>query len=73
MHNLSGVFIKEEPCLNHEGVNLYCFSVVYPKKVRNYYVSDQAEFKNWIRFMERATGYSSLMDIYDVRVIINFY
>ncbi len=68
MHNLSGVFIKEEQPLSYEGINLFCFSAVYPKKVRNYYVSDEAEFKNWIKFMQRATGYSSLTDIYDVKV-----
>lgn len=69
MHNLSGVFIKEEPCITYEGMSLFCFSVVYPKKVRNYYVSDENEFKNWIRNMQKATGYSSLTDIYDVKVI----
>lgn len=71
MHNLSGVFIKEEQIINHEGMNLFCFSVVYPKKVRNYYVSDEIEYRNWIKFMQRATGYSSLTEIYDVKVTNN--
>lgn len=71
MHNLSGVFIKEEQPLNHDGINFFSFSVVYPKKVRNYYVSDEAEFKNWVKFMQMATGYSSLTDIYDVKVTKN--
>lgn len=72
MHNLSGVFIKEEQKIINEGLNLFCFSVIYPKKVRNYYVSDQKEYLNWIKFMQKATGYSSLTDIYDVKVEIFF-
>lgn len=72
MHNLSGVYIKEEQQINYEGINLFCFSVVYPKKVRNYYVSDEAQFKDWIKYLQRATGYTSLTDIYDVKVIANF-
>ena len=72
MHNLSGVFIKEELSIKYEGMDLYCFSVVYPKKIRNYYVSDTKEFKDWINFMQKATGYSSLTDIYDVKVILLF-
>ncbi len=68
MHNLSGVFIKEEQSIVFEGMNLFCFSVVYPKKVRNYYSNDEIECKSWVESMQRATGYSSLTDIYDVKV-----
>lgn len=69
MHNLSGVFIKEEPVMSFEGVNYYAFSVVYPKKARVYYVDTEEEYKNWCKFIRKSTGYSNLTDIYDVKVI----
>lgn len=74
MHNLSGVFIKEEEeTMKYEGQVLLCFSVLYPKKTRNYYVDNEEEYRNWIKFIEKATGYSSLTDIYDVKVFKNFF
>jgi len=68
MHNLSGVFLKEEAPLIYEGRTLYCFSVIYPKKARNYYVESEAEYKEWVRHIQKATGYSNLTDIYEVKV-----
>jgi hypothetical protein len=68
MHNLSGVFLKEEEPINYEGKNLFCFSVIYPKKSRNYYVDNEAEYKEWVKNIQKATGYSNLTDIYDVKV-----
>jgi len=68
MHNLSGVYIKEEDGINYDGVDFYCFSVVYPKKVRKYFTNDEKEYKDWIRQIQKATGYQSLTDIYDVKV-----
>jgi len=73
MHNLSGVYIKEENRFNYEGVDLFCFSVVYPKKVRNYYTNDENEHKNWIKLIHKVTGYQSLTDIYDVKVLLRSY
>lgn len=72
MHNLSGVYIKEENGIIYEGVDFFCFSVVYPKKVRNYYTNDKQEYKNWIKLIQKATGYQSLTDIYDVKVLSFF-
>jgi hypothetical protein len=68
MHNLSGVFLKEESSIVKDGIVLYCFSVIYPKKTRIYYVEDREEYKQWMKYIEKATGYSSLTEIYDVKV-----
>jgi hypothetical protein len=67
MHNLTGVFVREESNLIHEGVTYYSFSVVYPKKVRVYYCDNLNEFKEWIKRIQKVTGYFDLNDIYDVR------
>ena len=70
MHNLSGVFVKEEQSISYDGKPLYCFAVIYPKKARHYYVDDEKEYQEWLRYIRRATGYANLTDIYDVKVRI---
>lgn len=69
MHNLSGVFLKEEDPINFDEKLLLCFSVIYPKKERKYYTDNQEEYKEWVKNVQKATGYSNLSDIYDVKVI----
>jgi hypothetical protein len=68
MHNLSGVFINEESKMNFENNELFCFSVTYPKKVRNYYVLNESDYYSWIKILQKATGYCSITDIYDIKV-----
>jgi hypothetical protein len=68
MHNLSGVFIREENKTTIDGNNFFCFSVVYPKKTRMYYCDNENDYINWVRCLKKATGYAILTDIYDVRV-----
>lgn len=67
MHNLSGVFLKEEKNQIIEGYSFYCFSVVYPKKARYYFVDNETDYKKWVAIIKRATGYSDLTDIYEVK------
>lgn len=67
MHNLTGVFIEEGERVNLEGLDLYCFNVIYPKKARLYYVESKEEYLTWIDRIKRAIGFSSLTDKYEVR------
>jgi len=67
MHNLSGVFLNEEAQHKIDNENFYCFSVIYPKKSRLYYVDNQEDYTNWLKCMRRVTGYENLTDIYDVK------
>jgi hypothetical protein len=67
MHNLSGVFVKEDQPITYDGKPLYCFSVIYPKKSRFYYVDSEEDYQNWMKNMRKATGYANLTDIYDVK------
>ena len=67
MHNLSGLFLKEEPAIEQNGIKYYGFSVVYPAKTRYYYVDSESDFNNWIEKLKKATGYTNLDDIYDVK------
>jgi len=67
MHNLSGVFVKEEKKTTIEGTEFFTFAVVYPKKTRYYFVDNEENLKMWVASMKKATGYSDLNDIYEVK------
>jgi len=69
MHNLSGVFVKEEKPEVVNGLQYYPFSVVYPNKKRVYYCEKEEESQMWVKTIRRVTGYVNLTDIYDVKVI----
>jgi hypothetical protein len=67
MHNLSGVFVKEEKPQIIEGNSYFTFSVTYPKKVRYYYVDNENDYDKWVSAVRKATGYSDLNEIYEVK------
>ena len=67
MHNLSGLFVQVEQGRVHDGKTYYCFSVVYPAKTRIYFCDDEKQYKEWIENLKKATGYTNLLDIYDVK------
>jgi len=67
MHNLSGVYLNEEPQHKIDDGNYHCFSVVYPKKSRLYYVDNESDFHNWVKCVRKVTGFENLTDIYDVK------
>ena len=67
MHNLSGVFVSEEPMKEINGKKCFCFSVTYPKKTRMYYVEDENEYKTWVEKLKIATEYTNLTDLYDIK------
>jgi len=68
LHNLSGVFIREEPKAEIQGVNLFCFSIVYGDNCKNYYIEDETEYKKWVECIKIATGCSNLSDTYQIKV-----
>ena len=67
MHNLNGLFLQKEKTVKFEGTNYYSFSVVYPTKTRIYYCKDEKEYNEWFEKLKVATGYTNLLDIYDVK------
>ena len=67
MHNLSGLFVKVEEAKTFDGKKYFCFSVVYPAKTRMYYCDDEKQYKEWIDNLKKATGYTNLLDIYEVK------
>ena len=67
MHNLSGLFVQVEQNKIHDGKTYYSFSVVYPAKTRIYFCDDEKQYKEWIENLKKATGYTNLLDIYEVK------
>ena len=67
MHNLSGLFLQAQGLKEIKGRKMYCFSILFPSKNRIYYVDNEAEYNNWIAALKKATGYTNLLDIYDIK------
>ena len=67
MHNLSGLFVKVEEAKILDNKTYYCFSVVYPARTRMYFCDDEKQYKDWVENLKKATGYTNLLDIYEVK------
>ena len=67
MHNLSGLFLQAQGLKEIEGRKMYCFSIAFPSKNRVYYCDNEEEYKNWIEALKKATGYTNLLDLYDIK------
>ena len=70
MHNLSGVYLKEDEPIIMEGRKFYSFIIIFPTKERKYYVLDEKEYKNWLIAIRKAVGYSNLNDIYEIKDVL---
>ena len=69
MHNLLGVFIKDEPeeYLDSTTV-LYPFSLIFPgNKPRQYYLLNKEDKTKWMDAIKKVIGYSNLFDYYDIK------
>ena len=67
MHNLNGLFLQKEKSVEYEGTTYYSFKVIYPTKARVYYCKDEKEYNEWVEKLKIATGYTDLLEIYDVK------
>lgn len=69
MHNLVGVFIKDEPEEHLDATTvLYPFSLIFPgNKPRTYYLLSKEDKEKWITAIKKVIGYSNLFDFYDIK------
>lgn len=69
MHNLVGVFIKDEPEEHLDATTiLHPFSLVFPgNKPRTYYLLNKEDKEKWINHIKKVIGYSNLFDYYDIK------
>lgn len=69
MHNLVGVFIKDdlEEYLDSTTV-LYPFTLIFPgNKPRTYYLNKKEDKDKWMDVIKKVIGYSNLFDFYDIK------
>ena len=67
MHNLSGLFLRPEGIKEIKGKNYYSFTIISSSKNRVYYCDNETDYNNWIDVLKKATGYTNLLDIYDIK------
>ena len=70
MHNLSGVYIKDEGVVTINNKKLYCFNIIFPSKERKYYVSDEKEYIKWVEAIRKVVHYSNLNDLYEIKGVL---
>ena len=68
MHNLIGVFIKDEEAEHlDQNTVLYPFSLIFPgNKPRTYYLLSQDDRNKWMDAIKKVIGYASLLDFYEM-------
>ena len=66
MHNLSGCFFKEYPAERINEKVYYCFSIVFPKRERKYYVGNSETYDNFIKALKKSFGYLNFFDYYEM-------
>jgi len=69
MHNLVGVFIKDEPEEHLDSATvLYPFSLIFPgNKPRIYYLLSKDDKEKWTEAIKKVIGYSNLFDYYEIK------
>ncbi len=67
MHNLSGVYIKDERVVTIKDKKLYCFNIIFPSKERKYYLQNEKEYLKWVESIRKVVHYSNLRDLYEIK------
>ena len=67
MHNLSGVYIKDEGAVTINSKKLYCFNIIFPTKERKYYLQDESEYIKWVESIRKVVHYSNISDLYEIK------
>lgn len=66
MHSLTDSYVKACGKVSMMGTYLFRFEIYFQNKVREYYVQNEEEYKNWIEKLNNATGYSSISAKYEI-------
>ncbi len=67
VHNLCGLYLKNNPPLNKDGKIYYSFSIIYPLQTRNYYSEDKNEIENWLKHLRKAIDITPLNENFDLK------
>lgn len=67
MHNLSGVYIKENEPFNFNKVKYYSFSIIFPKKTETYYCDNSKQFNMWMIKLKQAIDFTNIDELYEMK------
>ena len=70
MHNLSGLFFKEEATKILDDIMYYSFSIIFPTKKHTYFCTSKSEYKGWKHCLRLATNYSNVLQTYKITTMI---
>lgn len=65
MHHLSGVFMNKNNKKNFKGVELFSFSLIYPKKIRNFYLDKKENFDLWLAHLGKNINCLRVYNFYE--------
>ena len=66
MHHLSGVFMNKNGKKMFKGVELFSFSLIYPKKVRNFYLDKKENFDFWLAHIGKNINCLRVYNFYEL-------
>jgi len=69
MHNLSGVYVHELNKVELNSSTYFQFSIIFPKKTREYFIDNEEDYKNWVKNIIESVGLLDLNSKYEVIVI----
>ena len=70
MHNLSGVYFKENETFVFNNTVYYSFTLIFPRKPSVYYTDNESDYIKWTSCLKQAVRFEQIEDIYDIKETI---
>ena len=71
MHHLSGLFLEKNGIITFKGVELYSFSLIYPKKVRKFYLDKKENYDYWTAHIGKNIKCFKINNFYEIGEVIS--
>lgn len=70
MHNLSGVYFKENETFIFNNTIYYSFTLIFPRKPAVYYTDSESDYIKWTTCLKQAVHFEKIEDIYEINETI---
>jgi serine/threonine protein kinase/Ca2+-binding EF-hand superfamily protein len=70
MHNLSGVYFKENETFTFNDTVYYSFTLIFPRKPAVYYTDNENDYIKWTSCLKQAVHFEQIEDIYEINETI---
>ena len=67
MNCLIQVFIKESYAREINGKDYYCFSLIFGKKEKEYFVDNEEDYLLWLKILKKILHCEDIKDLYDIQ------